>query len=42
MESALVVVGESCTGPRVLAEMERILMPFGFVLILEFVVTPST
>ena len=42
VKSSFVIVGQRCTGPGVLAEMKRILMPFGFVLILEFVVAPST
>ena len=42
VESSLVIVGQRGTGPRVFAEMKRILMPFGFVLVLEFVVAPST
>ena len=42
VKSSLVIVGQSCTGPRVFAEMKRILMPFGFVLVLELVVAPST
>lgn len=42
VEGSLVIVGQSCTGPRVLAEVKRILMPFSLVLILKFVVAPLT